>query len=141
MSVITRSFVPCRLCDDYEMIAEKALTTPANTEQLIELKEFIDKVEKETIFVLEKRLIEAKNRLTFLVDYASFSPAEMRLNSNTFMWHSRMAAIFEEHKLIISEKKAQYEEALKVCKYSTIQYNTIQYNTIQYNTIQYNTIQ
>jgi len=34
------------------------------------------------------------------------------------MWHSRMAAIFEEHKLIISEKKSQYEEALKVCKYN-----------------------
>ena len=32
------------LCDDYEVITEKALTTPANTEQLIELKEYIEKV-------------------------------------------------------------------------------------------------
>ena len=66
------------------------------------------------MFQLEKKLISAKNRLSFLVDYASFSPAEMRLNSNTFMWHGRMGAIFEEHRLIIAEKKVQYEEALKV---------------------------
>jgi len=34
----------CRLCDDYEEIAEKALATPANTEQLMELKAYIQKV-------------------------------------------------------------------------------------------------
>ena len=38
----------------------------------------------------------------------------MRLNSNTFMWHGRMPAIFEEHKLIVGEKRSQYEEALKL---------------------------
>ena len=80
----------------------------------MELKEYIQKVETDTIFTLEKRLVQAKNRLAFLVDYASFSPAEMRLNSNTFMWHGRMSAIFEEHRLIAAEKKSQYEEALKV---------------------------
>lgn len=102
------------MCDEYEAIAEKALTTPANTEQLIELKLFIEKVEKDTVFQLEKKLVQAKDRLAFLVDHATFSPAEMRLNTNTFMWHDRMPAIFEEHKLIISEKRQQYEEALKV---------------------------
>lgn len=80
----------------------------------MELKDYINKVENNTIFALEKKLVQAKNRLAFLVDYASFSPAEMRLNSNTFMWNDRMPAIFEEHRLIISEKRSQYEEALKV---------------------------
>ena len=80
----------------------------------MELKDYIIKVETDTIYELEKKLVSAKNRLAFLVDYASFSPAEMRLNSNTFMWHGRMPAIFEEHRLIISEKRTQYEEALKV---------------------------
>ena len=80
----------------------------------MELKEYIHKVENDTIYTLEKKLVGAKNRLAFLVDYASFSPAEMRLNSNTFMWNDRMPAIFDEHRLIINEKRAQYEEALKV---------------------------
>ncbi|CAH1790213.1 unnamed protein product [Owenia fusiformis] len=102
------------LCDEYEAIAEKALTTPPTTEKLMELMAFIDNVEKVTIFQLEEQLVHAKDRLAFLVDYASFSPAEMRLNSNTFMWNGRMPAIFEEHRLIIGEKRNQYEEALKL---------------------------
>ena len=46
------------LSDEYETIAEKALTTPANTEQLMDLKAYIEKVEKETIFQLEKQLYQ-----------------------------------------------------------------------------------
>ena len=34
----------CSLCDEYETIAEKALATPANTEELMELKSFVEKV-------------------------------------------------------------------------------------------------
>lgn len=103
-----------RLCDDYEAIAEKALTTPSNTEQLMELKKYIANVESDVIFRMEKRLMDSKERLTFLSDYASFSPQEIRLNGSVFMWHGRMPAIFEEHKLIVSEKRQQYEDALKV---------------------------
>ena len=104
----------CRLSGDYEDIAERALTTPANTEELMELKAFIEKVESDTIFVMEKRLSASKERLTFLSDHAHFSPPEIRLNAQVFTWHGRMPAVFDEHKLIISEKNNQYEDALKV---------------------------
>ena len=82
--------------------------------QLMDLKAYIKTVENETIFAMEKKLVQTKNRLAFLVDYASFSPAEMRLNANTFMWHGRMPSIFEEHRMIINEKRSQFEDALKV---------------------------
>ena len=42
------------------------------------------------------------------------SPAEMRLNSEAFNWHSRMPPIFEEHDEIINASKRQAENALKV---------------------------
>lgn len=102
------------MCDDYEQIAEKALTTPSNTEHLMELKAYIEKVESDIIFTMEKRLMESKDRLTFLSDFAQFSPAEMRLNASVFKWHGRMPTIFEEHKMIVSDRRTQYEEALKV---------------------------
>lgn len=92
------------------------MTTPSNTEELMSLKTFIEKVESDTIFLMEKRLMASRERLSFLSDFSSFSPAEIRLNAQVFMWHGRMAAVFEEHKLIISEKKAQFEEGLKVRK-------------------------
>ena len=103
------------MSNDYEAIAEKALKNPANTEELMELQTFMKKVEEETIFQLEKRLVQSKNRLVFLVDCANFSPAEIRLNSSTFTWHGRMPAVFEEYKNVFKEKKNQYEEGLKVC--------------------------
>ncbi|XP_033097643.1 dynein heavy chain 7, axonemal-like isoform X2 [Anneissia japonica] len=103
-----------KLCEEYEVIAEKALTTPANTEQLMELKVYIENVEKKTVFELEKELYLSRDRLAFLVDYASFSPAEMRLNSSTFQWNDRMQEIFDEHKQIVAEKKNQYQEGLKL---------------------------
>lgn len=102
------------LCDEYETIAEKALTTPANTHELMELKAFVEKAENITMNELQEKLNAAKNRLLFLVDYASFTPPEMRLNSSTFTWHGRMPTIFEEHRVIEKEKKQQYEEALKL---------------------------
>ncbi|XP_052236951.1 dynein axonemal heavy chain 7-like isoform X2 [Dreissena polymorpha] len=102
------------LCDDYEQIAEKALTTPSNTEALMELKQYIEKVESDIIFKMEKRLYQSQERLSFLSDFAQFSPAEIRVNANVFMWHGRMPAVFEEHKLIISEKRSQYEDNLKL---------------------------
>ena len=80
----------------------------------MELREYIANVEKKEIFKLEKQLVQSKDRLAFLVDYASFSPAEMRLNSSTFQWHERMPEIFNEHRQIVDEKTSQYQEGLKV---------------------------
>jgi len=48
------------------------------------------------------------------VDYASFSPADMRLNNSVFQWHFRMPEVFEEHKKIINANRLQYENSLKV---------------------------
>ena len=80
----------------------------------MELKAYIEKVESDVIFTMEKRLMESKDRLTFLSDFAQFSPPEMRLNASVFQWHGRMPTIFEEHKLIVSDRRQQYEDALKV---------------------------
>ena len=107
--------VSCRLCDEFEEIAQKALTTPANTQELMELKTFMEKVESETMYDLERKLIRAKSTLAFLLEYTNVSPAEMRSNATMFTWYERMPSIFDEHRAIIAEKRVQYEEALKVC--------------------------
>lgn len=102
------------LCDEYEAIAEKALTTPSNTEHLMELKAFIHKVQNETIFELENRLIGTKERLSFLVDFIPFTPADIRMNNAVFQWHQRMSEVFVEHQSIIDANRVQYENALKM---------------------------
>ncbi|XP_073489206.1 dynein axonemal heavy chain 7 isoform X1 [Aquarana catesbeiana] len=103
-----------RLCNDFKKIADKALSTPPNTQELMELKEYIQKVEAQDMLDLGRKLVESKNRLTFLVDYVTQSPADIRLNNDTFQWHDRMGAIFEEHRKIMHEKSQEYQDGLKL---------------------------
>ncbi|XP_069790709.1 dynein axonemal heavy chain 7 isoform X7 [Narcine bancroftii] len=103
-----------RLCLEFEKIAEKALTTPPNTETLMELKAFVQKVEVKDMAELELKLIEAKNRLAFLVDYITLTPSDIRLNNQTFHWSGRMTEIFEEHKRMVAEKEEQYQQGLRL---------------------------
>lgn len=74
----------------------------------------MDKVEATEMPLLETKLSESKTRLCFLVDYVTFSPVDMRLNRQTFQWHTRMPSIFEEHRQITRDKTEQYQGGLKV---------------------------
>lgn len=47
---------------DYERIADMALTTPTNTQHLMELKEAMIEAESKELPVLEEKMIEARHR-------------------------------------------------------------------------------
>lgn len=81
------------------------------------MKAFVEKVESETIYILDMKLMEARTTLSFLMEYTDISPAEMRSNADTFAWYDRMQDVFDEHRAIIAEKQTEFEEALKVCFY------------------------
>ncbi|XP_072835621.2 dynein axonemal heavy chain 7 isoform X1 [Pogona vitticeps] len=103
-----------RLCDEFEKIAEKALSTPSNTHELMEFKAYIEKVEAVDMLEMEQKLLEAKNYLAFLIECANFSPVDIRLNNSVFQWYGRMGDIFEEHRKIVKEKTEQFQEGLKM---------------------------
>ncbi|XP_067117728.1 dynein axonemal heavy chain 7 [Osmerus mordax] len=103
-----------KLCDEFEKIAEKLLSTPSNTQQLMELKTYVDVVQAQEMSLLEKKLSDSKTRLCFLVDYVTFSAVDMRLNRQTFQWHTRMPSILEEHRQITKQKEEQYQGGLKL---------------------------
>lgn len=42
------------------------------------------------------------------------APSELRLNSETFSWLSRIPPILEEHKQLITQSRREAEEGLKV---------------------------
>ncbi|XP_074685677.1 dynein axonemal heavy chain 7 isoform X1 [Strix aluco] len=106
--------ISVRLCDEFDRISEKALTTPFNTQELMELKACIQKVETCDMLELEQKLVDAVNCVAFLIECVNFSPADIRLNSNVFQWYARMPSIFEEHRKIIKEKTDQFQDDLKI---------------------------
>lgn len=104
-----------RLCDGYEKISEKALSLPANTQELMQLKDTVKNIETCDVIELEQKLADAVKYIVFLIERISFSPADIRLNSSVFQWRDRMPGIFEDHRKIIEEKTMQFQEELKVC--------------------------
>ncbi|XP_031456999.1 dynein heavy chain 7, axonemal isoform X1 [Phasianus colchicus] len=106
--------ISVRLCDEFERISEKALSTPSSTQELMELKACIQKVESQDMLELEQKLVDALNYIAFLIECVSFSPADIRLNRNIFQWYARMPDIFEEHRRIIEEKTEQFQDGLKI---------------------------
>uniref|UniRef100_A0A3B5AG71 Dynein axonemal heavy chain 7 n=1 Tax=Stegastes partitus TaxID=144197 RepID=A0A3B5AG71_9TELE len=103
-----------KLCDEFEKISEKALNTPPDTQKLMELKAYINKVETTEMPQLEQRLTDSIKQLCFLMDFATLSPLDMELNAQTIHWFKRMPSIFMEHQQIIAEKTKQYQSGLKL---------------------------
>ncbi|KAL7881400.1 hypothetical protein AOLI_G00082480 [Acnodon oligacanthus] len=103
-----------KLCEEFEKIAEKALSIPSNTQELIALKAYVEKVEAEEMPKLALKLMDSNARLCFLVDYVMFSRMDMQLNRQTFQWHMRMPSVFDEHRQIIKEKTVQFQDGLKL---------------------------
>lgn len=49
-----------------------------------------------------------------MADNATMAPSELRLNSETFSWLSRIPPILDEHKQLIGQSRKEAEEGLKV---------------------------
>ncbi|XP_077435277.1 dynein axonemal heavy chain 7 isoform X3 [Vanacampus margaritifer] len=102
------------LCNEFEKIAEKAVSTPPDTHSLMELKAFVNKVKTTALPLLEQRLASSNTQLCSLIDFVSLSPADMELNRKTIQWLRRLPTIFEEHEQIVLEKSTQYQNSLKL---------------------------
>lgn len=72
--------------NEYQRIVDRALTVPANTKELVELRKFIHTTETETIFELETRLREIIKYIVMLSDYSLLSAVELKLNNFAFQW-------------------------------------------------------
>ncbi|XP_041805973.1 dynein heavy chain 7, axonemal [Chelmon rostratus] len=105
-----------KLCNEFEKIAEKALSTPPDTQKLMELKSFMNKVKTTEMPLLKQRLSDSITQLCFLMDFVTLSPLDMELNTQTIQWLKHMPSIFKEHKQIITEKTEQYQNGLKLCR-------------------------
>ena len=95
-------------------ISEKALTTPINTDHLMELKEYVERVEEKDFLVIEQRMMDSMGRLKILMEHSTFPSPEISLNAGLFSWLTRLPKAFADHKEIISESRREAEEALKV---------------------------
>ncbi|XP_015609892.1 dynein heavy chain 7, axonemal isoform X2 [Cephus cinctus] len=100
--------------EEYQAIANRALSQPPNTAALMELIEFMRNAEEITLKELENVLLHVLENIVFLSDYWLSTDAEIRVNNNAFQWYHRMPQILEDHRLIVENKTQDFQEALKV---------------------------
>ncbi|KAM4730848.1 dynein axonemal heavy chain 7 [Anableps anableps] len=102
------------LCEEFEKISEKALSTPPDTLKMVEQKTYIQKIIITEMPRLEQQLADSNRQLCSLMDFITLSPEDLELNARTVHWFQRMPSIFEEHQQIIDEKTELYQSALKL---------------------------
>lgn len=67
-----------------------------------------------------------------LAENGTMAPSELRLNSETFSWLSRIPPILEEHKQLISQSRREAEEGLKVSHLNTLKKKIIIISSVMF---------
>ncbi|XP_076302983.1 dynein axonemal heavy chain 7 [Lasioglossum baleicum] len=99
--------------DAYQHIVDRALSVPANTMELMQLREFIRVSETETAIELQTRLQEIIMYINFLSDYSALTPVELKTNNFSFQWYHNLPAVFEQHREIVASKTGEYQKTLR----------------------------
>ncbi|XP_076646690.1 dynein axonemal heavy chain 7 [Halictus rubicundus] len=99
--------------DAYQHIVDRALSVPANTMELMELREFIRVSEAETAIELRSRLREIIMYINFLSDYSTLTPVELKTNNFSFQWYHKLPEVFEQHREIVASKTGEYQKTLR----------------------------
>ena len=74
----------------------------------------MNKTELETLPELEQKMNLAKRHLFLLLDFATLSPQEIRLNSSTFSWSTHIFEVVQESKQLMDAKMRQFQESLRL---------------------------
>lgn len=98
--------------EEYQAIADKALTIPKNTADLMALIDYVNDVERVTLLAMEQRLQEILKYIIFLSDHSLFTPVEVKQNNSTFLWYLRMPKIIEEHRQMVESKMQIFQDKL-----------------------------
>uniref|UniRef100_H3DKJ5 Dynein axonemal heavy chain 7 n=1 Tax=Tetraodon nigroviridis TaxID=99883 RepID=H3DKJ5_TETNG len=84
-----------QICSEFETIKETALKTPENTEDIIQLIDFINYTKTTGIDELREKIQEVCYRLFYLCDVHTFEKEEMELNATVFVWPEKILGIFQ----------------------------------------------
>lgn len=68
-----------RICKQYDEIQEKVSKTPGSTAELVEITQFLTQCMDATVYKLAFKIDEARQRLMFLLDYASMPSTLLNL--------------------------------------------------------------
>ncbi|XP_062847578.1 dynein axonemal heavy chain 3 [Trichomycterus rosablanca] len=102
------------ICQRYEQIVDTVTTLPTNTEELVALDQFLTRTTEVTAHTLRDEIGEAAERLRFLLDYATLTGGDVKLNSGVFHWPERLYHVCEGSRVKLVNGREHAEDQL--CK-------------------------
>lgn len=113
-SVVDMSRKTNRSLDErFGVITNTLLERPKDSQMMIELEVFLNTTKQTTIFELDKEVTLAKENIKFLMSYATLSPDDVKLNTSTVRWPSKLEPMFEVTEGRVDEGRVAGEAGLK----------------------------
>ncbi|XP_053350493.1 dynein axonemal heavy chain 3 [Clarias gariepinus] len=101
------------ICQQYQQIMNTAMSVPGNTEELVELCHFLKHTSDVTVHTLRDEISEAAQRLQFLLDYATLTDDDFKLNSRVFHWPEKINTVCEVCKDKLANQRLCVEDQLR----------------------------
>eukprot|EP00795_Rhopilema_esculentum_P000293 gene293-9945_t len=88
-----------KICSQYEEILNKINSITHDTDQLVELSNYIDNLRFGPLLSLKAQLKKAASDLLFLVDYADLTEEHIHLNYTTFNWNEKLQPLIKNSEM------------------------------------------
>ncbi|XP_056119629.1 dynein axonemal heavy chain 3 [Rhinichthys klamathensis goyatoka] len=97
------------ICYRYDEITDRITSKLSNTEELVELNQYLKHTSEVTVHKLRHEIEEAVKRLDFLLDYATLPVEDMKLFSSVIHWPEQILSSIESSKDKLNNQKDQAE--------------------------------
>ncbi|XP_032896217.1 dynein heavy chain 3, axonemal isoform X1 [Amblyraja radiata] len=101
------------ICTQYEEISDRIHEIPESTEELVELDTYMKKASDVLIVKLKEEIFEAADRLDFLLDFATLSEDDLKLNSQVFNWPGQIVQLLDSHRDRLLSKRDDVDDNLR----------------------------
>ncbi|XP_076842922.1 dynein axonemal heavy chain 3 [Brachyhypopomus gauderio] len=101
------------ICQRYEQIVATVMSVPESTEELVDLSVYLKHTSDVTIHTLLTETEEAARRLDFLLNYATLTAEDIKLNSSVFHWPEQIMSVCETSKDRLATCREHAEERLQ----------------------------
>jgi len=98
--------------ETFEEMASRAGERVDNTAQLVALTNYLTTSMSETFFRMKQQIMEAMNRVLFLLDLHTFSDDDLALHAKVYNWPENMDRIFQKNNVRLTLMREQAEENL-----------------------------
>ena len=84
------------ICEDFQIIFDRASKTPESSEELVDLMAFIEKARNIDIVKMNERVKKFSERMRFLLDVYFFPPEDIEQNNRVILWPADISPMFDQ---------------------------------------------